>query len=337
MPIIAAVVGGGLGLLGSSMAADTAAGAAESSSAAQLEAARIAADAAKFRPYAVSTGFGRGYFGEAAPQTSTGGGGGGVFGGLGGAISSALQASGAIPSPEPIRTAGYEISPELQAMRDRYYALGQQALGGVELDPTKAAEAYYAQQQGLLAPTRTAQDIALRQQQLQGGRVGYGISGEAAGAGMGTGMVNPEQYQRDLARAQIDAQLAAQSRQQAMNEIDAAIARGTGLLSSGFGVEELAMKPLLIGADIGNKAAVSQGQQAQALLAGGQGAAQTNLAAGLGQAQMQQNMFNQLANQNWGGLFSGGTPNFINNMMQGYTTNPMYGGQGYGTGYTGVF
>ena len=301
MGIEAALIGGGLGLLGSTMAADTASEAASSSSNAQLEAARIAADAAKFRPYAVTTGFGKGFFDTEG------------------------------------QTAGYEISPELQAMRDRYYALGQQALGGVQLDPTQAAEAYYAQQQGLLAPTRTAQDIALRQQQLQGGRIGYGISGEAAGAGAGTGMVNPEQYQRDLARAQIDAQLAAQSRQQAMNEMDAAIARGSGLLSSGFGVEQLGMTPLDLGANIGGRATQAGAQQAQSLLAGGQGAAQTNLAAGLGQAQMQQNMFNQLANQNWGGLFSGGTPNFINNMMQGYTANPMYGGQGYGTGYTGVF
>lgn len=267
MPI-GAIIGGGLGLLGGMLGADATESAARTSANAQLEAAKIAADAAKFRPYAVTTGFGTSAFDEAN------------------------------------QTAGYTLDPRLQAIRDAYYNLGQQALGGVTLDPTAAAQQYYQQQQGLLAPTRAAEDVALRQQQLQRGRIGLGLSGEAVGAGAGTGYVNPEQYQRDLARAQADAQLAASSQAQSQADIDRAIARGQGLLSSGFGVEQLGMTPLTTGAELGGRAASAGSQQANALLQGGMGAAQTNLAAGLGQAQMYQNMFGNLGRQDWSGLFN---------------------------------
>lgn len=292
--MLGAIIGGVSGLLGASSARR----AAEENARAQIEAAKIAADAAKFRPYAVTTGFGSSMF-----DTEN-------------------------------QTAGYELDPRLQAMRDQYYGLGEQALGGIELDPTKAAEAYYSRQQGLFAPTRQAEDIALRQNQLGRGRIGLGISSEAMGAGAG-GMVNPEQYQRDLARARADAELAAGSYSQAQADIDRDIARGSGLLNSGFGVENLGMGALTTGADIGNRAQVSGANQAQALLSGGQNAAQANLAAGLNTAQMYQNLGKEFS-----GMFSGvggSTPTWLNNLQQGYTNNPMYGGYGYGTGYQGVY
>jgi hypothetical protein len=110
-----------------------------------------------------------------------------------------------------------------------------------------------------MAGGRGAEDIALRQQQLQSGRIGLGLSGASHGSrGMGTGYVNPQQYQRDLARAQIDQQLAASSTQLAQADIDKAIARGTGLFQTGAGIEELGLRPLTLGADIGSKQAVSQ-------------------------------------------------------------------------------
>lgn len=36
-------------------------------------------------------------------------------------------------------------------------------------------------------------------------------------------------------------------------------------------------------------------------------------------------------------MAGGASPNWWNNIQQGYTTSPMYGGYGYGTGYTGMF
>lgn len=224
--------------------------AADRAAAASTAAGNQAAAAAEFKPYGVTTGFGTSYF---DPKT---------------------------------QQAGYQLDPVLEAFRNSMYAGAGQFMGQVQADPQAAAQNYYNQQQALMAGGRGAEDIALRQQQLQRGRIGLGLSGAAMGAGQGTGYVNPEQYSRDLARSMTDQQLAAQSQQLAQADIDRAIARATGLFQTGAGIEEMGLRPLTIGADIGSRQAVSGGNQAQALLAGGQGAANAALAAGIQQANM---------------------------------------------------
>ena len=213
-------------------------------------AGQAAAAAAEFKPYSVTTGFGTSFFDKDKQQ------------------------------------AGYEMDPRLQAFQDAFYGGGAQFLGQVTADPTEAARRYQEQQMGLLSPYRAAEDQALRAQQMQTGRIGVGLSGVSQGAGAGTGYVNPEQYQRDLARARIDAEIAANSYGQGQADIDRAISRGTGLLQSGFGVEELAMKPMTLGADIGNRAAVTGAEAGKSLLASGQAAANANLATGIGTANL---------------------------------------------------
>lgn len=230
----------GAQLAGSYLQGKSAEKAAETSANAQLESARIAANAAKFRPYSISSGFGRSYF-----DTKN-------------------------------NTAGYDMDARLKAMQDAQYggaAAIQEQLAGY--DPEAMAAQVYAEQQGLMAPTRLEQDIALRQQQLQRGRIGLGVSGEAVGAGAGTGMLNPEQYSLNVARARADAELAAKSRDYGQAYLDQLIGRGQGLFSYGMGIEEQAMKPLTIGSDIGNRAAVAGANQGQMLLAGGTNAAKT--------------------------------------------------------------
>ena len=247
--IVGAVIGGNA----TKKAAQTAANA-------QTESARIAADAAKFRPYSITSGFGSSSF-DTDKNTAT-----------------------------------YDLDPQLAAYRDQLYGLSQQGMGGINLDTQQNAQDYYNQQQGLLSGGRGAEDIALRQQQLNSGRIGLGLSGEAMGAGAGTGYVNPEQYQRDLARAQVDASMAANADQIARQQLDQDIARSTGLFNTGAGVEQLGQSTLTMGADIGNKAAVAGAQQGNALLSGGMGAAQANLAGGLSQANMYQNIGKSLGN-----------------------------------------
>jgi len=260
MPITAALIGAGGSLLGGMMASDAASRSAD----AQVRAAEIAAEAAKFKPYAVTTGFGRGFFDEAA------------------------------------QTAGYELDPRLQAARDFYYQqaeLGRQR--AADLDPQAYAAEVLAEQQGLLAPQRQAEDIALRQQQLQRGRIGLGVSPEALGAGMMGGAINPEQYAQNLARARADAELAAASRQAGIAERERRLAEAGGLFQTGVGVEELGMKPLEMGAQYGGKAATAGAQVGGLLSEGLRGAAQTRLASGLGTAQAIQR-----AGQQFGGMFA---------------------------------
>ena len=259
MPWISGAIIGGTSLLGGMMASDSAA----NSAAAQVEAAKVAADAAKFRPYSITSGFGKSTFDEDA------------------------------------QTATYELDPTLKAYRDQLYGLSQQGMAGINLDPTQVAQDYYNQQQGLMAGQRGAEDIALRQQQLQQGRIGLGLSGASQGAGQGTGFLNPEQYQQQLARSIADQQLAANATTFGQQQLDANIARATGLFNTGAGVEQLGQSALTMGADIGSKQAVSQNAQAQALLSGGQGAAQANLAGGIGQANAIMN-----AGKAFGGMFT---------------------------------
>jgi len=215
---------------------------------AQIEAGRIAAEAARFRPYGITTGFGTSRF-DTNNDTGT-----------------------------------YDLDPRLANFRDQYYSGAQGVLGQMQgYDPQAMARTVYGEQQALLDPSRQAENEALRAAQLSSGRIGLGLTGSAVGAGTG-GMLNPQQFSLDRARAQADAQMAFNSREYGQAELDRLIGRGTGLMNTGFGIEELGAKSLAMGLDAGSRAGVSQGNQANALLQGGMGAAQSML--GGTQAQM---------------------------------------------------
>jgi hypothetical protein len=229
-------------------AADIGLQGARAASRAQIKAAEIAAEAARFRPYGITTGFGTSRF-DTNKDTGT-----------------------------------YDLDPRLAAFRDQYYSGAQGVLGQMQgYDPQAMARTVYGEQQALLDPSRQAENEALRASQLSSGRIGLGLTGSAVGAGTG-GMLNPQQFSLDRARAQADAQMAFNSREYGQAELDRLIGRGTGLMNTGFGIEELGAKSLAMGLDAGSRAGVSQGNQAQALLSGGMGAAQSML--GGTQAQM---------------------------------------------------
>ena len=222
--------------------------------AASAAAGQQAAAAAEFRPYSITSGFGTGFFDTSRNQ------------------------------------AGYQLDPTLQAFRDQAYGGASDFLGQVNTNPASAAQNYYDQQRSLMSGGRGAEDIALRNQQMQQGRIGLGLSSQAMGAGgpagMGGGYVNPEQYQQQVARNMADQQLAGQSMQLSQADIDRNISRGQGMLQTATGLEQLGMSPLQMGADIGSRQAISGSNQATALLSGGNAAAQANLAGGLGMAGM---------------------------------------------------
>jgi hypothetical protein len=248
MPFNAALVIAGSNIVGGMMADKSAGRAADASvqagreaNAANLEAARIAAETAKFKPYSVTSGFGRGFF-----DTEKG-------------------------------TAGYEIDPRLASFRDLLYGQAEQTMGGIGT-PEEQAQKYYQQQMGLLAPGRTQEDIMARERGLQTGRIGLGVSAGYGGAGDVSGMLNPDDFARMRARELANTQIANESTTYGQTLIDKLIARGTGLFTAGAGVEQLGMSPMTMGADIGNKASVSQGQQATALLQGGKAGADAMLA-----------------------------------------------------------
>lgn len=123
MPFMGALIGGGLGLLGSSMASSSAESAAKRQANAQLEAARIAAEESRFRPVAITTGFGKSQFTTDPEGRVTG--------------------------------AGYELTPELQALRNQLMQQAQQQGLGLTQQGLGAAQGLFGLGQQFL-PTSTS-------------------------------------------------------------------------------------------------------------------------------------------------------------------------------------
>jgi hypothetical protein len=278
-----------LGFIGASEQASATESAANTSAAAQLEAARLAAEAARFRPVGITTRYG----------------------------SSNFQMS-----PEGYLTgAGYNVSPELKAYQDRLAALTGGALTQAEMaqqqfqplsqaagglfglgqqylaqNPQEVAAKYMQQQQDLLAPSRERQMAQLQNQLFQQGRGGLsvGATGMRPSGAMGLGATTPEMEAYYNAMAQQDAQLAAQAQEAGQRNV----AFGTGLFGSGSqllnqyqtgqvgalspfttylgagqGIEGLGQESLRLGSELGGKASTAGANVGEFLFRGGANAA----------------------------------------------------------------
>ena len=297
MGIEAALIGGGLGLIGSSMQANAQRDAANQSAQAQRDAAQAAAEAAKFRPVGVTTRYGTSNF-QFDPS--------GYLSGAGYTVSPELQAyqnrlqgltGNALTQAEQ---AQQQYAP-LQQSAQGLFGLGQQYL---QQSPQQVAAQYIQQQQDLLAPSRERQMAQLQNQLFQQGRGGLsvGATGMRPSGGAGLGATTPEMEAYYNALAQQDLQLASQAQQAGQQNV----AFGTGLLGSGAGllgqyqagqvgalspfsaylgagstIESLGQQPLEMGSALGGRAATAGGNVGQALLTGGLGAAKT-IQAGAG-------------------------------------------------------
>jgi hypothetical protein len=315
--VTAAIIAGGASLIGSSMAGKSAEKAARTSANAQLEASRIAAEEQRFRPVGITSRFGSSQFG---------------FG------------------PEGrLESAGYTPSAEIRALQDRLSSLYGTSLGqaeaaqaaGVPLgaagqglfglgqqylaqSPEQARQQYIAEQQALLDPIRQQEEQRLASSVFGRGRAGLNIGAQG----------QPELAALANARRTQDLQLAAQAEQAAQQRIGfgaGLFGTGAGLLGTQYGLqtqalapfqqqfgtqqllEQAALQPLDIGAQLGGRTATAGANVGQSLLTGGLGAAQTQLQgslvgpslmaqniSGFGQQylrnQQQQQMFNQLYN-----------------------------------------
>ena len=294
MPFAAAIIGGGLSYLGAQEQAGAMENAANVSAAAQRDAARQAAEAAKFRPVGITTRYGTSnfqfnpsdYLSNASYQLST--------------EAKAYQdrlsrlAGGALDQAEQ---AQQQYAP-LQTAATGLFGLGQQYLAQ---SPEQVAAKYIQQQQDLLAPSRERQMAQLQNQLFQQGRSGLSVGATGtrpSGAG-GLGATTPEMEAYYNAMAQQDAQLAAQAQQAGQQNV----AFGAGLfgtganmlgqyqagqvgalnpfttyLGAGQTIESLGQQPLDIGAQLGGRAATAGANGGQSLLQGGVSAARAQQA-----------------------------------------------------------
>ena len=319
---------GGAMVVGGILQGNSAKQAAQQSAAAQLEAGRLAAEEARFRPIGTTTRFGSSQF-QFGPEGRLSG-------------------------------ASYTVSPELQQYQDQLQALSQQqiqqglmapqqyaplqgAAGGLfslgqqylAQSPEQVAQQYISRQQDLLAPSRERQYAQVQNQLFNTGRGGLsvGATGLRPSGGMGLSAANPEMEAYYNALAQQDLQLAAQAQEAGQRQT----AFGAGLLGSGSQllgqyqagqvgalspfqtslglggtIEQMGQQGLQIGSELGGRTANAGANVGQSLLRGGLSAAQTAQAG---------NAYNPLAN-----------------VLQGVGTNPyVYDylkGRGAGGGIT---
>ena len=294
MPAVtAAVIGGGASLLGGLFGGRSAERAARTQADAQMRAAQLAAEEARFRPVGITTRFGQSQF-QTGPD--------GRVSGASYTLDPALRAyqdrfmglaGGGLSQAE---MAQEQFAP-LQQGAQGLFGLGQQYLAQ---SPEQAAQQYMAGQQNLLAPSRERQFSQLQNQLFQTGRGGLAVGATSArpSGAAGLGAANPELEAYYNAIAQQDAQLAAGAQQAGMDQarFGAGLLGTAGnLLTQGYQgqaaalgpyeaylaqmkqLEALGQQPLDLGINIGAKGQSTAG--ANALLQGGMAAAQTRGAA----------------------------------------------------------
>jgi hypothetical protein len=252
----------------------------------QSDAAREAAEMARFRPVGITTGFGSSQFTTDAEGNVSG--------------------------------ASYQLTPELQAIRNRLMSqagaydptqIAQQAQalgtgagslfgaaqGYLSESPEVARQRFISNQQALLNPINEQNLAGLRNRLFQTGRTGLATGGTMAGGMQAT---NPEMAAYYNALAQQQAQLVAGADQAAQQQQ----AFGAGLFGSGAGLlgqqtaltsgayaplqtqlglagstEQLGQQALELGSAIGGRAATA-GSAAGNLLSSGMGGASRTMA-----------------------------------------------------------
>jgi hypothetical protein len=251
-----------IGAGGSYLTSEQAKEAAQTQADAQVRAAQIAADAARFRPVGVTTRFGSSNFTTDAAGNVTG--------------------AGYTPSAEitgyqdRLRTLAGQCLTDAEAARAAYqpltgaaqnlFSLGQ---GYLAKTPEQAAQDYITKQQALLAPSQENQLAQLQNKLFQQGR-----GGAATAQGGNLMATSPELAAYYNSLAQQDLVLAANADQEARNRITygaglfdtganlqgrfytgqtAAYAPFTTAMDTSSGLERLAQQPLDLSTSIGQK------------------------------------------------------------------------------------
>ncbi len=275
MGIEAALIGGGLGLLGGVVSGNAAEDAARTSADAQLRAAAMAAEAQKFRPVGITSRFGTSQF-TMSPEGYVTGAGYNVAPDIAALRDRLLSQAGG---------QGFQTAEQAQAAQQQLFGLGQQYLAQ---SPQQAAQDWMASQQALLQPARERAQAGLTQNLFNTGRGGVAV---AQGGMMGA--ANPEQQALLNAQALQDLELATRAQEQgrAQTTFGAGLF-GTGLdlasagynpLKTQFGLaqnlEQAGQSPLDIGAQLGGRSAAAGASVGQTLFQGGTNAARAMEAA----------------------------------------------------------
>jgi len=245
--LLGSLLGGGLTAAGGLMQGSTTSEAQQAQADALRQAGQLASSQAQFRPVGTTTTFGTSNF-TVDPTTGQ------------------------------LTSAGYSLSPQMQAYQNQIMGAGQQSLtdaanlqnlgrGYIAQTPEQAAQQYMTNQQALLQPSRDMESARLANPLQQTGRTGVSVA-----QGGSLGMANPEQQALANARAIQDLNLAAQAQQQGRAQTQF----GQGLLTSAYdpfqaglrtatSVEALGQQPFGMSTDLAKQfqQANAQGGQRQ--------------------------------------------------------------------------
>jgi len=251
--------------------------AAQTQADAQVRAAQIAADAAKFRPVGVTTRFGQSAFATDAQGNVIGAGYSASPEILGYQNRLSALANQGLTQAEQAATAYQPLTGSAQSL----FSLGQ---GYLAKSPEQAAADYISKQQALLAPSQENQLALLQNKLFQQGR-----TGAATAQGGNLMATNPEMAAYYNSIAQSNLALAAQADQEARNRITfggglfntgaglqnqfysgqtAAYAPFATAMDTSSGLESLAQQPMNLGTSIGAKTTASTAEAGR-LLSGG--------------------------------------------------------------------
>lgn len=277
-----------------------------------------------------------------------------------------------------LTSAGYTLTPEMQAIRDRAIAaagaynpelIGQMAqpllgagsglfkLGGdyLETSPQEAAAKAMAERQALLTPGRAAEDA-----RLYSTNFGRGTGGLAVNTGTGGAPSNPLAQALFNARAQQDAELAAQAEQlgqarttygaglfseggRLLSQVPSLTSAGYAPLTTQLGlaqsVEGMGQQALDLSSALAARQSTAGAQAGNLLLKGGLESSMTGLAGNIAQGGIQSTQQTALQNTlgsvfsnpkigNWfGSLIGGGSTGGSTPMASYAAANPsLYGG-----------
>jgi hypothetical protein len=247
-------------VIGSSMMADASKGAANKSAQAQIDAANIAANAAKFKPYNISSGFG-------TATTNEG-------------------------------SASYQLDPTLAAYRNQMYQ-GANAVFPTTFNLQDAAKQYYQGQQDILAPERERSYANMQTGLFNSGRGGLAVGATGArpySGAAGLAATNPELAAYYNSIAQQDLQLQQNAETYAGQQLDNALKRSQGMFSYGTGLENLGLDTLYQSANIGNKMQASSAAAGNLLAQGMTNASKTQYDAAMANNRIMGNAFNTVGN-----------------------------------------
>lgn len=147
--------------------------------------------------------------------------------------------------------ASFNMDPRYRAQQEQMFGLGTSALNRAGGSYDDLATQMYNRQRNIGAGVREGEAQRLGESMFGSGTGGLRVSGEALGAGSGSGMLSPDGYGFAQAFAQQDAVDRNNAFAQAQQQRAADIAMGTGMFSQGQAMDDNALAMIGAGGQLG--------------------------------------------------------------------------------------